>query len=245
MTLLRTVRGAWPILLAGFAGLVSGSIATRAAAGDPQDRGAIEAIVRDYILKHPEIIPEAMDRLRDQQTAKAIGASRAALETPFGGAWAGNPKGDVTLVMFTDYSCGFCKASAPDIDTLLASDPKLKVVWREIPVLGPRSETAARVALAVARRGANYPAFHRALFAAQAPDTPALAKAARTAGADPATMAREAGAPEIAREIDANLALAGRLGVSGTPAFVVGNRMLSGAVGHDVLKQAIEAARKG
>jgi protein-disulfide isomerase len=234
----RTTIG---MLVTGLAGLGIGFAGAQAAADRP-DRAAIEQIVRDYILAHPEIIPEAMERLQAQAATTAIKAERKALETPYAGAWAGNPAGNVTLVMFSDYSCGYCRVSAPDIERLLREDPQLKVVWREIPVLGPQSEVAARQALAVARQG-RYPAFHRALFAGGRPDARALSAAARTAGADEARIKAEADGPEVTREIEANLALARRLGIGGTPAFVIGDTLLAGAVGHDALADAIKQAR--
>lgn len=236
----------WPILLAAMAGLVAGGVAMRAAMDEPRggDRAAIEPIVRDYILAHPEIIPEAMDRLRESQAVKAIGAERQALETPFAGAWAGAAKGDVTLVMFTDYACSYCRQSAADIDRLLASDPRLKIVWREIPVLGAPSQQAARVALAAAQAG-NYLTFHRTMFASGRPDATTIIASSRAAQLDPAALARAAAAPAIAHEIERNLTLAGRLGVSGTPAFVVGDQLLNGAVGYDALAKAVATARSG
>lgn len=240
----RVARSRWAILLAAGAGLAAGSVASRAAAGDP-DRAAIEAIVHDYILAHPEIIPQAIEELRTRQTKAAIDADRSAIETPFAGAWAGNPKGDVTLVMFSDYACPYCKASGPEVDRLLAEDPKLKVVWREIPVLGPQSEAAARDALAAAKQGRYLP-FHRALLAASGrPDEETVAAVGRGAGLDPAKLAVAGTAPDIAAEIAHNLALAGKLGIDGTPTFVVGDRMLSGAVGYEALKAAIAAVRRG
>jgi protein-disulfide isomerase len=230
------------MLVAGAGGLALGA-GVASAAGDPPDKAAIEAIVRDYILAHPEIIPDAMERLRSRETAKVIAADRKGIETPFAGAWAGNPDGDVTLVMFTDYNCVYCRASAPDIDKLLAEDPKLKVVWREIPVLGPQSEVAARAALAAAKQGRYLP-FHRAVFADGRPDQPHLTIAGKAAGLDAARLAGDSKGADIAREIDANIAIATRIGVSGTPAFVIGDKMLSGAVGHAALAKAIAEARK-
>lgn len=228
--------------LAGVAGLAAGVTATRAAAGEAPDKAAIEAIVRDYLLAHPEIIPEAMTRLQAREAARGIAAVRGAIETPFAGAWTGNPAGDVTLVMFSDYSCTYCRVSAPDIEKLVAEDPKLKIVWREIPVLGPQSEAAARAALAAAKQG-RYPAFHHAAFAGPRPDAARIAAIAREIGLDPPRFAADRAGADIAGEIAANLALAAKLGVDGTPAFVVGDRMLSGAVGHDALAAAIAAAR--
>lgn len=236
-------RPGWALIAAGAAGLATGAVTTRAIAGDIAGKAAIEAIVRDYILAHPEIIPEAMTRLQQRESARAITGDRAALETPFAGAWAGDAKGDVTLVMFTDYNCGYCRSSAPDIDRLLAEDPRLRIVWRELPILGPASEQAARAALAAAKQD-RYLAFHRAMFAGGRPDDRRIDAVARGAGMDPARLAADRRSAPVAAELDANIRLAARLGVTGTPAFVVGDRMLSGAVGHAALAEAIAAARK-
>ena len=237
-------------LLAAAAGLAVGGIGSAAlsqSAPSPRDRAAIERIVHDYILAHPEILPEAMARLQDREGARAIATERAALTTPFRGAWAGAETGDVTLVMFSDYACGYCRASVADVDRLLAEDKKLKVVWREIPILGPNSEAAARAALAAAGpadgKGGRYLDLHRRIFAGGSP-TPAKLAAAETAlGLDPAAIATAARAPAIDEEIRQNIALAQKLGVSGTPAFVVGDKVLGGAVGYEALKQAVAAAR--
>jgi len=237
------VRSWAALLLAGVAGAGAGAAAT-SAAQDASGRAGIEAIVREYILQHPEIIPEAMARLRSRETAQAIAADRTAIERPFAGAWAGNPQGDVTLVMFTDYACGYCRASNPDLDRLLRDDPRLRVVWREVPVLGPDSEAAARTALAAAKQDGRYLPLHRAIFAGGRADAGHLAAAVRAAGVDAGRLAADRNGADVGRELDANLALASRLGVSGTPAFVIGDQLLPGAVGHDRLAAAIAAARK-
>jgi protein-disulfide isomerase len=195
-------------------------------------------VVRDYILNHPEIIPEAMKRLQDRETGKLVSAHRSALQTPFPGAWAGARDADVTLVMFSDYSCGYCRASVPDVDRLLREDKKLRIVWRELPILGPGSDQAARVSLAAAKQG-KYLDFHRRMFAAGTPSAAKLATVSKAAGVD-AAGARGA---DIEREIDANIALARTLGLTGTPSFIVGDRVLMGAVGYDELKKAVSEAR--
>jgi protein-disulfide isomerase len=200
------------------------------------DKAAIEKIVRDYILDHPEILPEAMERLQARDTAKAVAANRKAIETPYAGAWEGNPDADVVLVEFFDYACGYCRASLPDIDRLLKEDPKLKIVYREMPVLGPDSTAAAELSLRVAKTG-RYAAFHRAAYAAR-PDAAARAKLAQQFGVD--AKAKDAG---VDAEIMANLQLQGALRLSGTPSWVVGDRLLAGAVGYDALKAAIAEAR--
>jgi protein-disulfide isomerase len=193
--------------------------------------------VRDYLLENPEILPEAMDRLRSREAAKMISANRAALERPFAGAWAGAADGDVVLVEFFDYACGYCRKSNSDIDRLLREDPKLKVVWREWPVLGPDSEAAARASLAAAQAGRFKP-FYDALFAAGRPTPEALAKARAGAG-----LGADVPAPVADQELARNFELARGLEATGTPTFVVGDQILQGAVGYESLRDAIKEAR--
>lgn len=228
----------WPLMIAAAAGLVVGGAAVAFAdRPDGADRARIEQTIRDYILEHPEIIPEAMKRLQARETGKLLDGQRAALETPFTGAWAGAAKGDVTLVMFSDYGCGYCRASVADVDRLLATDKALKVVWREIPILGPDSEAAARVALAAGQQG-RFLQFHRLMFAAGLPSEARITRVRKEAGLTPF-----AADPAIERELEKNIALARTLGITGTPTFIVGNRILQGAVGYDELKAAIAEAR--
>jgi len=231
-------------ILIGLSALAAGALAAAAATGNtasvpPTEKAAIEKIVRDYILEHPEILPEAMQRLQDREIGKAVAANRGKIETPFAGAWEGSAQPDVTIVEFFDYACGFCRQSLPDIDRLLKEDPKLRIVYRDFPVLGPDSEVAARASLAAAKAG-KYPAFHRALFAAGRPDTAAVTRVARALGIDPQGAGAEAQA-----EIDANLSLQRALDLRGTPSWVVGNKVLGGAVGYDALKAAIAEVRAG
>jgi protein-disulfide isomerase len=202
------------------------------------DKAAIEKIVRDYILEHPEILPEAMTKLQEREVAKAVNANRATLETPFAGAWEGASNADVTIVEFFDYACGYCRASLPDVDRLLKTDPKIRIVYRDFPVLGPDSETAARVSLAAAKAG-KYPAFHRALFAAGRPDARTIARVAQELGID----TRPADSDEVRRAVAANLELQRPLNLTGTPSWVIGDKVLGGAVGYDALKAAVDAAR--
>ena len=226
----------------GIIAAAAGAAATLAATGAgtgvaPADKAAIERIVHDYILDHPEILPQAMERLASRDTAKSIVANRSVIETPYLGAYEGAKNGDVTLVEFFDYACGYCRASLPVIERLLKEDPKLKIVYRDMPVLGPDSEAAAYVSLAVARAG-RYPEFHRALFAAGRPDRATLDRVARQFGVDPA--ARE---PAARTEIALNLQLQNELRISGTPSWVVGDKLLAGAVGYEALKAGIAEAR--
>lgn len=236
--------------MAALAGLLAGAGAMALAgvtgAGAPvgKDRAAIEQVVHDYILAHPEIIPEAMQKLQDKQAAQTIDAHRAALETPFAGAWAGASAkdADVTLVEFFDYACGFCRASVPDVDRLLASDPKVRVVFRELPILGDESDEAARVSLAAARQG-KFLAFHRKMYAAGGPSKASIASAQAASGLNAAGVAAAHDDPAVKDEIARNIDLARTLGLSGTPSFVVGDQVLSGAVGYDALVKAVAEAR--
>lgn len=219
--------------------LVSLFLAAAAPAAAPanvHDRAAIEAIVRDYILTHPEILPQAMERLQARETVNAIAANHDAIFKPFANAWEGAANPDVTIVQFFDYDCGYCRRSLPDIERLLSEDKRVRIVYREFPVLGPGSEVASKVALAAAR-GGSYPAFHRAMYAAkdltQAEIDKIAAKYNVKASDDPA----------FAKEIEANRGLARPLSISGTPTWVIGDQVLSGAVGYDALKTAIAAAR--
>lgn len=230
----------WPLLLAALGGGIVGAALLQIAGGHLSGgRAQTEAIVRDYILANPEILPEAMKRLQARETGTLIAGHRLALEAPFTGAWAGAADGDVTLVMFTDYSCGFCQASAADVDRLLATDKKLKVVWREVPILGPGSEAAARAALAAAQQG-RYLDFHRRMFKEGVPDDAKVAQVLQKSGVTASPDSDGA----ITREIETNTTLARDLALTGTPTFVIGDKMLQGAVGYQALKDAIEAARK-
>ena len=202
------------------------------------DPAATGAIVHRYILDHPELITEAMDRLQDRQTATLVDAHRAAIETPFAGAFAGNPRGDVTVAEYFDYACGYCRASVSDVDKLVASDPGVRVVFKELPILSPWSGEAAKLSLAAAQAG-KFGVFHHALYAADALDAAKVAQAGAAAGLDP----KLADSPAIANEIEANLETARALRLSGTPTFVVGDQMLAGAVGYQALKDAVDKAR--
>ena len=226
----------------GLLGVLAGGAAVALAQGagaDPQ-RGKIEQIVREYILEHPEILPEAMERLQQREMAKVIDQNRTALETPWHGAWEGAADADVVLVEFFDYACGYCRRSLADIDKLLAEDKKLKVVYRELPVLGDDSVAAALSSLAVAKQGqAAFNKFHDAVYEAGRPTQETVTAAKRAVGA--------ANAPETAElqgEVDKNYQLASAIRANGTPVFVVGDQVLQGAVGYDALKKAVADARK-
>jgi protein-disulfide isomerase len=231
--------GRWS-LAAGVAGLVFGAGAMMLAGGGSvavSDKAAIEQVVREYILSHPEIIRDAARLLQEREVAEVVEMNRAALEKPYAGAWAGAENGDVVLVEFFDYACGYCRKSNADVERLLREDKKLKVVWREWPVLGEPSVAAAEASLAAARQGKFKP-FHDKLFELGRPTEAAVAAAKSAAGVG-AESPRQSGRSEI----EGNYQLAQAIGATGTPVFVVGDQVLQGAVGYDALKKAIATAR--
>ena len=198
-----------------------------------------QRMVRDTLIANPDIIVDAGQALRDRQYAETLQPIRALLERPFFSSWKGAEKPDVTLTYFFDYACGYCRMSNPDIERLLKEEKDLRVVYRELPILGPDSVAAARVSLAASKAG-KFAQYHDALYAAGRPGPDTIAVAAKTAG----VAAQPAPDPAQEAELRSNMTLASQLGATGTPLFVVGNRVINAAVGYDELKSAIEAARK-
>ncbi|WP_294333774.1 DsbA family protein [uncultured Sphingomonas sp.] len=217
------------------------------------NKAQVERIVHAYLLENPAILRDMMERLQQQENEQAqkaqdgaqaaVPAALPALTTPFASAWAGNPKGDVTVSVFMDYACGYCRASLPGLAELIAKDPNVRIVYREYPVLGDASVTAARFALAAAQQGKFRP-FHDALFASDGPSSASIGAALAKAGLDPATTQKLANSDAIGKEIEANHRLGARLAMNGTPAWVVGKQVLYGARDYQALADAVAAARK-
>ena len=215
-----------------------------AAAGmNAADRKATEAVVRAYILEHPEIITEAVEILQRREVATRLGAAKGALTKPFPGAEAGNPKGDVTMVEFTDYNCGYCRSSMADVDRLLANDGNIRLIYREVPILIQTSRDAALWALAAAKQG-KHKAFHRAMFSGGKPDAQTIRVAATKAGMDVAAAQKFTASTEAKAELEQNLEMMQQVGFNGTPTFIIGDQILEGAIGYDALKAAVAKARK-
>jgi hypothetical protein len=234
----RERRGNWlSVVLAAVAGIAIGAAAMLFFRGGVSDERMAQG-VRDAIMANPEMLPEAMEELGRREAAAAVSPRRAQFETPFAGAWAGAADGDVTLVAFFDYACGYCRQSNEALDRLLAEDPKLKVVWRELPVLGPASEQAAYASLAAAEQGKFRP-FYQALFAAGRPSPETISTAAAQAGVQPAPPT-----PAQRGEVARNAQLATLIRATGTPTFVVGDQVLHGALPYEELKEAVDRARE-
>lgn len=210
----------------------------------PAEKAAIEAIVRAYILENPEILPQAMERLQAREAGKQVASAGDALTRPFPGAVLGNPNGAVTLVEFTDYACGYCRASVPEVEALIAANPDLKVVIRELPILSPASADAARWSLAAAEQG-KFEAFHKAMFGAGRPAADTINGAASRAGLDLDRARKVIASPQVEAELKRNLDFARQLRIDGTPSWVIGEQLMAGAVGQSVLQEAIDAARAG
>jgi protein-disulfide isomerase len=240
-----------PLALAGLvalsaaigAGSVLGVQTLKPAGVADTDKARIGQVVRDYVLANPEILPEAMKRLQEREMGKAVVSSRGAITQPYASAWEGNPKGDVTVAVFMDYACGYCRASLPMIERLVASDSNVRIVYRELPVLSEVSRVAARWGLAAADQG-KFKSFHSALYGAGQLSESSIRAAAASAGLDTAKAQAALTTPRVEAEIASNLEVAGKLGVSGTPSWVIGDQVISGMVPYEVLEQAVKTARK-
>lgn len=206
------------------------------------DKAAIGKVVRAYVLENPELLPEAMQKLQARETGKVVAANRAAIVEPYATAWEGNPQGDVTVSVWMDYACGYCRASLPSIARLVAEDAKVRIVYRELPVLSEISRVAARWGLAAAEQGKFKP-FHAALYSGGQLSEQSIAAAAAGAGLDDGKARSTIAAPRADAEIAKNLEVASKLGVTGTPSWVIGDRVISGMVPYEVLQQAVAAAR--
>jgi len=219
-------------------------------------RGDIETIVRNYLIAHPEVLEDAMAELSKRQAAAETEKHEASVatnaETIFKsprGVLLGNKDGDVTFVEFFDYNCGYCKRAMADMLDLMKTDPKLKVVLKEFPVLSQGSVEAAQVAVAVRMQdptGKKYLDFHQRLLGGRGPADKARAlAAAKEAGLDTGRIEKDLASPEVRATIEENFKLAEAMGMNGTPSYVIGKQVVVGAVGLDSLKEKIGLARCG
>jgi protein-disulfide isomerase len=219
---------------------------------DPAQKAQIEAVVRQYILEHPEIVVEALQAMQMRREAEAVQrqqqaleSSREALVSAKGDPVGGNPQGDVTLVEFFDYQCGYCKAVHPSLRDLMGEDRNLRVVYKEFPILGPASVTAAKAALAAARQG-KYEPMHDALMELRGQlDDAKVMRVAESLDLDLERLKADMESVEILATIERNMDLARRLEINGTPAFVIGDQLVPGAVPLEQLKEAVGKARAG
>jgi protein-disulfide isomerase len=206
------------------------------AAFNDGQRKAIEAIIKDYLLNNPELMLEVnnlleakMDKIQSERMAVAVKENADELFRPTGSPIAGNAKGDVTMIEFFDYNCGYCKKAFVDVAQAIEKDKQVKLVLKEFPILSKGSEEAARVALAAKMQG-KYWEFHRALLETQGQANEASAlKVAEKLGLDMTKLKKDMAGPEVKKEIDDTRKLATKMGIQGTPHFIVGDRIIPGA----------------
>jgi len=219
-------------------------------------RSEVERIVRDYLIEHPEVIQDAMQELEKRQTAADAEKHKVAVKQYSQILFSsprqvvlGNPAGDITFVEFFDYNCGYCKRAMNDMLALLKDDPKLKVVLKEFPVLGPGSVEAAQVAVAVRmqdKTGKKYLEFHQKLLSGRGQADRARALAvAKDIGLDMGRLDKDMASQEVKETLQESFKLAEALGLNGTPSYVIGEDVVIGAVGLDSLKQKVNTSRCG
>ena len=209
----------------------------------------IEKIVRDYLMREPEIIYQALEELQRRQAEAAAARQRLAiienreqLINDAGDPVAGNPDGNVTVVEFFDYQCGYCRQVDRSVRELMDEDPQLRVVFKEFPILGEASVVAARAALA-AREQDRYLSFHLALMDSGDLSLAGILKLAEQVGLDAERLESDMQAPAIERQLQENHELAQKLGIEGTPAFVVGEELVPGALDKQRLAGLVEEVR--
>ncbi len=216
------------------------------------ERDAFRAEIRAYLLEYPEVLMEAINILEArrkadtrQTDAALIAASTEQLYSDPNSWVFGNPDGDVTLVEFADYRCGFCKKSHPVLKELLQLDPNLRLVLKEFPILGPDSTAAARMATAAQDLDpANFEALNDALMRFEGQLTEAISyQIASRVGYDVAALRKRAASAEIEARIGDNYALARTLGLRGTPSFILGNQIIRGYLPLDQMQAAVAEAR--
>lgn len=223
----------------------------------PTQTKQIEQVVHDYLVKNPQVLVEASQALQQQQMSqmqqvanKAISKNAKEIFNAPTSPVIGNPNGDVTIVEFMDYQCGHCKAMNSVVDSLIKSDPNLRVVYKEFPIFGPTSELAAKAALAAQKQG-KFQALHDALMSDDNPLSQAeVMKLAQSAGIDTTKLTAAMNDAGVEKELKNNLFLAQEMHLEGTPAIIVGNRngtkvvFIPGTTSKDNLQQIIAQIRK-
>jgi len=236
--------------------LIAPAGAARAAEFTPAQRDEIGQIVKQYLLANPEVLQEVIAELEKKQAIAAADRHRKAVKehaaTLFNSprqVVLGNPKGNVTMVEFFDYNCGYCKRALTDMLDLMKANPNLKVVLKEFPVLGQGSVEAARVAVAVNMQdptGKKYLDFHRKLLTGRGQANQARAMAvAKEVGVDMKRLEKDMASDDVKKTLEESFKLADALGLNGTPSYVVGTDVVVGAVGREGLQAKINTANCG
>ena len=239
------------VLHAGALGLGLLTAAASLAALSAAETGLTEekfgTMVRDYLLKHPEVLREVIDALDKKEKAAAMSVISARSKEIFRSAddhVAGNPEGKISVVEFFDYNCGYCRHSLADVLKLLDKDKDVRLVFKEFPILGPGSVSAAKASIA-ARRQNKYWDFHLALMRERGTvDEAKVFAVAKTVGLDIPKLKADMESADVAKIIAQNQALAEALSIQGTPAFVIDQTLIPGAPGYDGLANAVAAVKE-
>ena len=237
-----TVAG---VLAAGIIAFLLSPATTTTAADEftPAQTNAIRNMIRSYILENPEIIEEAVGVLQDRRISQAIDQNWDDITNPTDSFIAGNPKGDVTVVEFFDYRCPYCKQVQESVVKLREEDPKIRVIYREFPILSEESNVAAHAAIAAKKQG-KYLEFHDALMAARGNfSDDMIMTIAKKVGLDTDKLKTDMKSPEIDGIITRTRQLAESIGVTGTPGFIFGRKLVPGALDYDEMLSLIAQAR--
>ena len=214
-----------------------------------EEKAKIESVIKEYLLSNPEIIREVIEALQAKEenektelAAKNLKILRAELYSDRDSPVGGNPKGDVTIVVFFDYNCGYCRSNLPVLQDLVAKDKMIRVIYKEFPILGQQSTTAAAAALAAGRQG-KYIDFHTALFRPEGASDARIKIISTQTGANYTILKKDMADPKVAAMIERNRTLADSLGIDGTPAYLVGDRLVSGVIDADKLVEIVASER--
>lgn len=227
---------------------------TKATADDPTaiSEASLGPLVEQYLVENPRVLERVSTALNAEieaeRTAKmkvAVEENRDLIYSSDGAVVVGNPNGDVTLVEMYDYNCGYCRSTMPDVVALVDGDPNLKLMLRQFPILSQGSVDAAKVGVLVAKSGVDYWSFHQALFTGRGQvDGETALRAAADLGLKPEDLRAKLADPEVGAALDNSYKLAQKLQISGTPTFIIGDEVIPGAVGVDVLRAKIANIRK-
>jgi protein-disulfide isomerase len=242
------------LLLSSFLFLGFSLVPLKAQELTPAQRTQFEGVIKDYLMKNPEIVREAMLELdrkekdaENQARLKITADKNSPLYTSANNVVVGNPKGDVTLVEFFDYNCGYCKKAVPDLQKLMENDKNIRIILRDMPILSAGSIEAAKVALALRSQltPEKFWEFHSKLMVTRGSigEAQALA-AARDAGADIDKLTKDMKAPKIATILEENTKMSDSLNITGTPTYVLGSEVMIGAADYNELKSRVDSLRK-
>jgi protein-disulfide isomerase len=222
-----------------------------AAASEPADQAALGKTIRTYLLANPEVLVEAMQELerkqdnqRDATAQKVIQEKQAELFRDADSPLGGNANGDVVIVEFNDYQCPYCKRTHQAMKSVVGADGKVKVIYKDLPILGDASKVAALAALASVKQGKHQPLHNALMEYSGRLDRAKILDIAQSVGLDRAQLEKDMEDPKLKEIIERNLELATALGIRGTPAFVIGKQFVPGAIDAAALKQLIAEARK-